>query len=267
MSLLIRGGTVVTAEGSARADVYCADGVIKAVGPNLDAPSGARVVDAGGQFVMPGGIDPHVHCKWYMPHPDGTVTHTDPPSIVSRAALHGGTTTLIDFARWTHGKTIQRAIEDRHADWRGQCYCDYSFHVMVEGALPPDIFDQLAEALRSGYPTVKIFTTDITPSRRGRMVDFGDIWEVFKVVTAFTIAHTITLALAALAVIAGYLPGQLAPEEVAELIRKRTIGPLTGFRSRMGKPFSAALKLNDELRPEFDFGQGSAQADEAGDAA
>ena len=49
MSLLIRGGTVVTAEGSARADVYCADGVIKAVGPNLDAPSGARVVDATGK--------------------------------------------------------------------------------------------------------------------------------------------------------------------------------------------------------------------------
>ncbi len=53
---------------------------------------------------------------------------------------------------------------------------------MVEGALPPDIFGQLGEALRSGYPTVKMFTTDITPSRRGRMVDFGDIWEVFKVV-------------------------------------------------------------------------------------
>lgn len=49
-----------------------------------------------------------------------------------------------------------------------------------------------------------------------------------------------------------------SPEEVAELIRKRTIGPLTGFRSRIGKPFSAALRLNDELRPEFDFGQGSA---------
>ncbi len=49
-----------------------------------------------------------------------------------------------------------------------------------------------------------------------------------------------------------------SPEEVAELITKRYVGPLTGFRSRMGKPFSAALKLNDELRPEFDFGQGSA---------
>jgi DNA topoisomerase-3 len=52
-----------------------------------------------------------------------------------------------------------------------------------------------------------------------------------------------------------------SPEEVAELIRKRYVGPLTGFRSRMGKPFSAALKLNDELRPEFDFGPGSAAGD------
>jgi dihydropyrimidinase len=108
--------------------------------------------------------------------------YTDPPSVVSRAALYGGTTTMIDFARWTHGKTIQQAIADRHGDWSNQCYCDYSFHVMVEGRLPPEIFDQLSEALRAGYPTVKIFTTDITPSRRGRMVDFGDIWEVFKVV-------------------------------------------------------------------------------------
>ena len=54
-----------------------------------------------------------------------------------------------------------------------------------------------------------------------------------------------------------------SPEEVAELITKRTIGPLTGFRSRMGKPFSAALKLNDDLRPEFDFGQGGASGEGA----
>jgi DNA topoisomerase-3 len=52
-----------------------------------------------------------------------------------------------------------------------------------------------------------------------------------------------------------------SPEEVAALITKRYVGPLTGFRSRMGKPFSAALKLNGELRPEFDFGQGSASGE------
>jgi dihydropyrimidinase len=55
---------------------------------------------------------------------------------------------------------------------------------MVEGALPLELPGQLAEAIQAGYPTVKIFTTDITPSRKGRMVDFGDIWEVFQVLKA-----------------------------------------------------------------------------------
>ena len=184
--LIIRSDRVVTPAGVAACDVAITGEKIAAVAAagTYDAKSAKRFIDATGKIVMPGGIDPHVHLKWYTPHPDGTVTYTDPPSIVSKAALFGGTTTMIDFARWTHGKTIQQAIDDRHNDWTAQCHCDYSFHVMVEGRLPPEIFGQLAEALRAGYPTVKIFTTDITPSRRGRMVDFGDIWEVFKVVAA-----------------------------------------------------------------------------------
>ncbi|MGZ5121563.1 MAG: amidohydrolase family protein [Burkholderiales bacterium] len=182
--LVIRSDRVVTPSGAGPYDVAVQGGKIVALAAagTFGADSAKRVIDASGKIVMPGGIDPHVHCKWYSPLPDGTVLNTDPPSVVSRAALYGGTTTMIDFARWTHGNTIQQAIAKRHEDWTAQCYCDYSFHVMVEGDLPPEIFPQLAEAVRSGYPTVKIFTTDITPSRKGRMVDFGDIWEVFKVV-------------------------------------------------------------------------------------
>ena len=184
LDLIIRGDRVVTPAGAGAFDIAVQGEKIAAVAAQgtFGAGSARRTIDASGKIVMPGGIDPHVHCKWYSPQPDGTVVYTDPPSVVSRAALYGGTTTMIDFARWTHGKTIQQAIAERHADWTQQCYCDYSFHVMVEGRLPPEIFGQLREALRSGYPTVKIFTTDITPSRRGRMVGFGDIWEVFKVV-------------------------------------------------------------------------------------
>ena len=182
--LVIRGDRVVTPAGVAACDLAIQGEKIVAVGAagSFGADTTKRLIDATGKIVMPGGIDPHVPLKWYSPHPDGSVTYTDPPSVVGRAALYGGTTTMIDFVRWTHGKTIQQAIDDRHKDWTGQCQCDYSFHVMVEGALPPELFGQLAEVLRAGYPTVKLFTTDITPSRRGRMVDFGDIWEVFKVV-------------------------------------------------------------------------------------
>src|SRR5262249_30554690 len=63
MGVLVRGGTVVNADRSVRADVYCADGVIKAVGESLDAPAGTETVDAGGALVIPGGIDPHTHMQ------------------------------------------------------------------------------------------------------------------------------------------------------------------------------------------------------------
>ena len=74
MTVLIKGGTVVNADQSIRADVLCENGIITAVGEGLDAPSGATVVDAGGQFVMPGGIDPHTHMQ--LPFM-GTVTTED----------------------------------------------------------------------------------------------------------------------------------------------------------------------------------------------
>ena len=106
---------------------------------------------------------------------------TDPPDVVGRAAVHGGTTTMIDFTRASQGANVRDAIEKREEDWKGHCACDYAQHIMVEGALPLDLPGQLAEAIQAGFPTVKIFTTDITPSRKGRMVDFGDIWEVFQV--------------------------------------------------------------------------------------
>jgi DNA topoisomerase-3 len=56
-----------------------------------------------------------------------------------------------------------------------------------------------------------------------------------------------------------------SPEEVAELITKRVVGPLTGFRSKQGRPFAAVVRLTDDLRPEFDFGQSSGEGDEAPD--
>lgn len=186
IDLVVRGDRVVTPQGVGPHDILIRGGTIAAVTEPGAVPvePGVRIVDARGKIVMPGGIDPHVHCKWHIPTPDGTAGFTEPPEHVSRAALHGGTTTMIDFARWTHGTTVRDTIETRDRDWAGLCSCDYAYHVMVEGALPPELFGELAEAIQGGYATVKIFTTDITPSRRGRMVDFGDIWEVFRVLAA-----------------------------------------------------------------------------------
>ena len=126
MSVLIKGGTVVNADQSMRADVLCQDGEIVAVGNVLDVPSGATVIDAGGQFVMPGGIDPHTHMQ--LPFM-GTVTSEDFYSGTA-AGLAGGTTMIIDFAI---PNPQQNVLETYHQwrDWAEKSVADYSFHVAI----------------------------------------------------------------------------------------------------------------------------------------
>jgi len=126
MSLLIRGGTVVTGDQTIRADVYCAEGQIKAIGEKLDVPAGAKTVDAGGQYVMPGGIDPHTHME--LPFM-GTVASEDFFSGTS-AALAGGTTMIIDFVIPAPNVSLLEAY-DQWMGWAKKSAADYSFHVAV----------------------------------------------------------------------------------------------------------------------------------------
>ena len=183
--LILRNGTVVTPHGTSRQDVAISGEAISAItSPDaIDNTQTKRSIDVDGKIVMPGGIDPHVHCKWIMPMPDGTFGFTEGPEIVSRAALYGGTTTLIDFAARLEDIPFSEVIEKRDHDWVGNCYCDYSYHLMLLGDVEPPVLSELEGLIGDGYPTIKIFTTNITPSRSGRMVHFGDIWEVFKVIT------------------------------------------------------------------------------------
>ena len=187
LDLIVSGGTAVLPTGPEPADIGVAAGRIAAIaGPGgLAGIGAARSVDAAGQLVIPGGIDPHVHCSWPIPMPgQPQPLLSGPPEQVSRAALHGGTTTILDFAIWTPGERLQQAIARRRGEWEGACCCDFGFHLMVQGKIPPEILGELGEAIEAGHASVKIFTTDITPSRRGRMVGFGDIWEILKVTAA-----------------------------------------------------------------------------------
>src|SRR5271156_615139 len=126
MSILIRGGTVVTADETRRADVLCVDGGIAAIGDKLEAPRGARLVDAGGQLVMPGGIDPHTH----MELPFMGTTASEDFFTGTAAALAGGTTMIIDFAIPGPGESLLGAWKD----WRAKAEksaADYALHVAV----------------------------------------------------------------------------------------------------------------------------------------
>jgi dihydropyrimidinase len=125
-SLFIRGGTVVNADRAFLSDVITQNGQIVAVGENLTAPAGATVVDALGQYVMPGGIDPHTHMQ--LPFM-GTVTMDDFYTGTA-AALAGGTTSIIDFVI----PSPQEPLMDAFRKWRGwaeKAAADYSFHVAV----------------------------------------------------------------------------------------------------------------------------------------
>ena len=183
--LIIRGDRVVTPHGVGKWDIAIKGGQIAALAaPGAFGDDAAkRVIDATGKIVMPGGIDPHVHCAWHIPalEEGGEPTYTAPPSVVSKAALYGGTTTMIDFAASEPGDTVPQMIERRDKEWIDQCYCDYAYHIMLRGSVAPSTIEEIGEAVQDGYATVKVFTTDITPSRKGRMVHFGDIWEILKV--------------------------------------------------------------------------------------
>jgi len=123
---LIRGGTVVTADSETRADVLIVGETIAAVGKDLEAPSGARVVDAGGSYVIPGGIDPHTHME--LPFM-GTVASEDFFSGTS-AGVAGGTTTIIDFVIPDPKENILEAYK-KWRGWAKKAAADYSFHVAI----------------------------------------------------------------------------------------------------------------------------------------
>lgn len=126
MSVLVRGGTIVNADCSQRGDVLIEGGIIKAVGENLAPPSGAEIIDAGGAYVMPGGIDPHTHME--LPFM-GTVASEDFFTGTTAAAA-GGTTMIIDFII----PNPQENLLEAYKKWRGwaeKAATDYSFHVAV----------------------------------------------------------------------------------------------------------------------------------------
>jgi dihydropyrimidinase len=126
MTTIIRGGTVVNADRAFKADVLCFGDKIVAVGENLDAPQSAKVIDATGQYVMPGGIDPHTHMN--LPFM-GTVT-ADDFYTGTAAGLAGGTTTIIDFVI----PSPQQSLIEAYQQWRGwaqKAAGDYTFHVAI----------------------------------------------------------------------------------------------------------------------------------------
>jgi dihydropyrimidinase len=154
MSLLIKNGMVVNADGEPTvSDILCSDGVIVEMGADLVAPPGTETIDAAGSYVFPGFIDPHVHI--YLPFM-GTFSKDDYTSG-SKAALMGGTTTLIEMCCPSRSDDPIEAIRLWKSKAAGISSCDYTFHMGVTR-----FDDGTADALRAivheeGITSFKVF--------------------------------------------------------------------------------------------------------------
>src|SRR3954465_9542757 len=126
MSVLIKGGRIVTAADDYVADVYVEDETVTLIGESLDQPAD-KVIDATGKYVLPGGVDPHTHLD--MPF-GGTVTIDDVEAGQTSAAF-GGTTTHVDFIIQPQGETFAEAL----AEWRGKAagkqMIDMGYHMAI----------------------------------------------------------------------------------------------------------------------------------------
>ena len=182
LDFIIRNGQVVTPWGVGDWDIAVQGEKIAAVAANgTMSDETARIIDASGKVVVPGGIEPHAHIAAPIMGP-GNLT-TAPPPEVSRAAVFGGTTTLMDFAIQYPGIDISAAISERTDVWKGKSYADYAHHLMLLGDIPDPILESLHEHIEDGFASVKIFTTNIRPpemSGEPRMVRMGHLHDLME---------------------------------------------------------------------------------------
>ena len=155
MRTLITNGLVVTAAGSYPADVLVDGETIALLGADL---AGAGVtadetIDATGKYVVPGGIDVHTH----MELPFGGTVAKDTFESGSRAAAFGGTTTMIDFAPQTKGRSLREGLDAWRAKAEGHTAIDYGFHMMMTDVNDATLAE-MDQLIAEGVPEFKLFT-------------------------------------------------------------------------------------------------------------
>ncbi len=155
MRTLITNGTIVTAEGSTAADVLIDGETIAAIGADLAATgvTADETIDASGKYVIPGGIDVHTH----MELPFGGTFAKDTFETGTRAAAFGGTTTVVDFAVQSRGKSLREGLDAWHAKAEGNAVADYGFH-MIMSDVNDGTLAEMDGLVAEGVPDFKLFT-------------------------------------------------------------------------------------------------------------
>ncbi len=149
---IIENGSVVTATDTYKADVAITAGKVAAIGTDLPAQGVAKILDASGKLVLPGGIDVHTH----LDMPFGGTTSADDFETGTRAAAFGGTTTLIDFAIQYKGQPLRQAFDTWMSKATSKAVCDYAFHCIVTDVSGGQL-SEMNDLVREGVTSFKLF--------------------------------------------------------------------------------------------------------------
>jgi len=152
MGLLIKGGEIVTADGRSYSDIYIEDETISAIGRGLAVPGGTEVIDAVGELVFPGFIDPHVHIHLPFMATFAKDTH----ATASKAALIGGTTSIIEMCCPSRNEDALEGYRTWKQKAEGNSACDYAFHMAVT-RWDSGTEAQLREIVADGTASFKVF--------------------------------------------------------------------------------------------------------------
>jgi dihydropyrimidinase len=164
--LVIRGGTVVTAEKTLRADVGIQGEKIAAIGPGL---TGTREIEANGKLVMPGGVDSHCHVEQLSS--SGKMCADDFYSATVAAAF-GGTTTIIPFAAQHRGNSIVDVVNDYAKRAAEKAVIDYGFHLIIADPTPHALDEELPQMVKRGITSFKVYMTyELLRLSDGQMLD------------------------------------------------------------------------------------------------
>ena len=173
MKQILKGGTVVTGSGSFREDVLIDGEKVAAVGSTEEiarlADQDTQVADVTGCLLFPGFIDAHTH---FDLHVAGTVT-ADDFTTGTRAAVRGGTTTIVDFGTQYAGESLADGLRNWHEKADGKCSCDYSFHMSISD-WNPSVSRELDDMMEEGITSFKLYMTYDT------QVDDRTIFEILR---------------------------------------------------------------------------------------
>ena len=177
MPLLIKNGRIITASDDYKADIYCADETITRIEKSIDAkklPKSTEVVNAAGKYVFPGFIDPHVHI--YLPFM-GTFSADDYESA-SKAALAGGTTTLIEMICPGPKDDPWEAYQLWRAQAKKKAAVDYTYHMSIV-RFEPKVRAQFTRIVKDGVPSFKVFLAykgALEIRQRGKRLVQHEVW-------------------------------------------------------------------------------------------